>query len=370
MPDKSSMTEKVLSLILIIIPIVAFSEELPRIFVKPRYVIKKESSNTFEVQSVSPDDNKSKNFKTLSKEKSEIRKPASAEMGVSLEDSKVTNDKNLSSNNSTEMSKETVKTEAANNLPSSNEIQKTQAKLIKDVSEKTIELYLMSYFQYNDSTSNYSYRTYNSFFNALELGGKINITESVGVNALYNFSIGADVDGDRASHSKSFVKYNDLQTAISFKIRPNNSSVDVVPVELNILYLDKRMILPTDDVDRVSLKSSGLGIGVKTPLDQNRKPLWDLDISFFPNLQHKEDGTALNMSSGNHKQSSLSEIGINHILFENDRNKLFLRTELQIEKNYFDGPATLQDPKTSNTPSNVSVTNSSLKFSLGFSWGK
>ncbi len=43
--------------------------------------------------------------------------------------------------------------------------------------------------------------------------------------------------------------------------------------------------------------------------------------------------------------------------------------DISTERNVFDGPASLPDPSTGETPSNVSVTNSLYMFSLGYRWG-
>jgi len=241
----------------------------------------------------------------------------------------------------------------------------------KEQAAKTIQLYISHFFLYNSATSNYSFREYNSFSNALELGGRIQLSQAIGAEARYNVSLGADIDGDTLNHSKSFTKFNEFKSGVFFHLDSGSEAeFKINSVEFKLLFIDKRMILPPDDLNRMSLKSTGFGIGVKTPLDLKHPSFWSLDISFYPNLQHAEEKMGIAVSSGNHKQSSLTEVGLNHILFQNARNELYLRTELQVEKNYFDGPAQLLDPKSNATPSNVSITNSTLKLSLGFSWGK
>ncbi len=364
------MLKRAALLLNILFSVNSFSEELPAIFVKPRYIIKKNTTSPSRGIYILEN---TQNDPTIVPKVKQKRTPANTAEVVTADiesssGNKKTNEGVVESTGQTENMMNVVEKENP-----SIELLKG-IKLLDDVENhkelKNVNLYVSSYLNYNNSSSVYSFRDHTSFYNGIELGGKVRFSDQLGVSAFYNFSLGADVDGDTLTHSKVFAKYNDMQSSIDFGFSSPAEFKGASPLRVRLLYRDRRMAVPADSLYRMSIKSTGLGVGIFTPVSDIENSLWDMEISFFPNLQHKEDGATSSASSGNHRQSSLTELGLIRRIFSRGSHELFMRFDVQFEKNYFDGAAGQVDPKTSATPSNVSVTNSNTKFSLGFSWGK
>ncbi len=131
-----------------------------------------------------------------------------------------------------------------------------------DIRNNRLELDVLPVVAYNDSSSNYSYRNYQSYFNAMNIKSNIWFTPLIGISGQVMFSLAADVDSLEANKSRIPAKYEFVDMGINFRkffgISRKSSSL-----EFSILYSDDKMSVPSDNTSRPRLKSSGIGVGLK-----------------------------------------------------------------------------------------------------------
>ncbi len=236
-----------------------------------------------------------------------------------------------------------------------------------DIRNNRLELDVLPVVAYNDSQSAYSYRDYQSYFNALLLKANVWFTPLLGVSGKVLFSLAADV-GAIADHSRVPVKYEFMDLGVNirkfFGLAAQDNSL-----EYSILYTEYKMATPNDNVSRARLKSSGLGLGLKGRFPTSTSYAWVLGGSLFPRLQHVESQTGIAISSGESLESVRIGFDLGGEWKFNRANQMIWNLNLITERNVFNGAANLPDPSNGQTPVNISVTNSLLMFSLGYRWG-
>ena len=236
-----------------------------------------------------------------------------------------------------------------------------------DIRNNRLEIEVAPVVIYNDSSSNYSFRDYQSFFNAMRVRANVWLTPLIGVSGQILFSFAADVDSIMDS-SRVSAKYEAMDLALNFRrffgmSRKSNS------LEFSVLMSENKMTVPTDNTSRARLKSNGLGVGIKARLPTSLSYAWVIGGSFYPRLQHDESETGVDISSGS--LSEVSRVGLDlggEWKFDRE-NQLIWNLGISSERDVFDGAAGLPDPSTGNTPNNVSVTDTFYGFSLGYRWG-
>lgn len=236
-----------------------------------------------------------------------------------------------------------------------------------DIRNNRMELDVLPVVAYNDSQSDYSYRDYQSYFNALVLKTNVWFTPLIGVSGKVLFSLAADV-GAVSDHSRVPAKYEFMDLAVNirkfFGLAAHDNSL-----EYSVLYSEYKMATTNDNTSRVRLKSSGLGLGLKGRFPTSTSYAWVLGGTIFPRLQHVESQTGVAVSSGESLESVRIGFDVGGEWKFNRVNQMIWNLNLITERNVFNGAASLPDPSTGQTPVNVSVTNSLLMFSLGYRWG-
>ncbi|NUN06432.1 MAG: hypothetical protein HUU57_11795 [Bdellovibrio sp.] len=236
-----------------------------------------------------------------------------------------------------------------------------------DIRNNRAEIEVMPAMLYNDAKSNYSYRNYQSYFNALKFRANVWLTPLIGVSGQMLFSFAADVDAVGSS-SRVPAKYEMVDLGINFRkffgvSRKSNS------VEFSVLLSDNKMTVPSDNTSRARLKSQGLGVGLKARIPTSASYAWIVGGSFFPRLQHSEDETGVKVHSGSSEESVRLGVDLGGEWKFTRQSQMIWSVGISSEKNTFDGVAALPDPGTGATPSNVSVSSSLVMFSLGYRWG-
>lgn len=236
-----------------------------------------------------------------------------------------------------------------------------------DVRNNRVEIDITPALIYNEAQSNYSLRDYNSFFNALKFRANVWLTPLIGVSGQILFSFAADVD-EVGSASKVPAKYEMVDLGLNFRrffgvSRKSNS------VEFSLLLSDSKMTVPSDSTSRGRLKSQGLGVGIKARFPISANYAWVFGGNFFPRLQHSESDTGIVVHSGSPEESVRAGLDVGGEWKFSRQSQMIWSLGLSTERNLFDGSASLPDPSSGGTPSNVSVTNSLYMFSLGYRWG-
>ncbi|AHZ85755.1 hypothetical protein Bb109J_c0094 [Bdellovibrio bacteriovorus] len=237
-----------------------------------------------------------------------------------------------------------------------------------DIRNNRLELDVMPVVAYNDSQSNYTFRDYQSFFNALKIRSNVWFTPLIGVSGQILFSFAADVDSVQADQSRVSAKYEFVDLGLNFRkffgvSRKSNS------LEFSLLLSDNKMTVPSDNTSRVRIKTQGLGVGLKARIPTSANYAWTLGGSFFPRLQHSESATGVNIQSGASEESVRIGLDVGGEWKFTRESQMIWSLGASAERNVFDGAAGLPDPGTGLTPNNVSVTNSLYMFSLGYRWG-
>lgn len=237
-----------------------------------------------------------------------------------------------------------------------------------DIRNNRVEIDIMPSMVYNDSQSNYSFRDYQSYFNALKLKSNVWFTPLIGVSGQIMFSMAADLDAMSADRSRVSAKYEQLDLGVNFR-KFFGVSRKASSLEFAVLYTDHKMTVPSDTLSRVRIKSQGLGLGIKSRIPVSTDYAWVLGGTFFPRIQHSEEETGQAISSGSIAESSRVGLEFGGEYKYTRQSQIIWSLGLSTERNIFDGAATFTDPHTGATPSNVSVTNSTYLFSLGYRWG-
>lgn len=236
-----------------------------------------------------------------------------------------------------------------------------------DVRNNKVELEITPVLGYTDSQSNYSYRDYQSLFNALKLKTNVWFTPSIGVSGQMMFSLAADMDSVQDS-SRVPTKYEFMDLGLNLRryfgvSRLSNS------MEFSLLYSDNKVNVDAETTSRPRLKTSGVGLGLKARIPVSEVYAWTLGGSFFPRLQHNESQAGADIKSGTSAENIRIGLDVGGELKFSRESQIIWNLGLSTERNTFDGTASLPDPQTGDTPKNVSVTNSLYMFSLGYRWG-
>lgn len=237
-----------------------------------------------------------------------------------------------------------------------------------DIRNNRVEIDILPSMVYNDSQSNYSFRDYQSYFNALKFKSSVWFTPLIGVSGQILFSMAADLDAMAADRSRVSAKYEQMDLGINFR-KFFGISRKASSLEFSVLYGDHKMTVPSDALSRVRIKSQGLGLGIKSRIPTSTNYAWVLGGTFFPRVQHSEEEAGLAISSGSIAESSRVNLEFGGEYKFTRESQMIWSVGLTTERNVFDGAATVADPNTGATPSNVSVTNSTYLFSLGYRWG-
>ncbi|UXR65646.1 hypothetical protein EZJ49_05190 [Bdellovibrio bacteriovorus] len=237
-----------------------------------------------------------------------------------------------------------------------------------DIRNNRLELDVMPVVAYNDSQSNYGFREYQSFFNALNIRANVWFTPLIGVSGRILFSFAADVDSVAADQSRVPAKYEMVDLGVNFRkffgvSRKANS------LEFSVLLSDSKMTVPTDNTSRARLKTQGLGLGLKGRIPTSADYAWTVGGSFFPRLQHSESETGVAIESGAFEESVRVGLDVGGEWKFTRESQMIWNLGVSVERNIFDGATGIPDPSTGLTPNNVSVTNAFYMLSLGYRWG-
>ncbi len=238
-----------------------------------------------------------------------------------------------------------------------------------DVRNNRLEVEISPVAVYNESKSNYSFREYQSFYDALRFKANVWLTPLIGVSGKFMFSMTSDIDAMEADKSRVTARYEFMDFGLNFRNYFGNSR-KANSLEFSVLYSEDKMNTPSDAANRIRIKTSGFGLGLKARIPSSVDYAWVLGGSFFPRLQHSETTTSSGVNSGSVEDNSRLGVEFGGEWRLSRSSQLLWGLEATAERNMFDGPASQPDPSTGTTPNNVSVTNSFYMFSLGYRWGQ
>lgn len=218
---------------------------------------------------------------------------------------------------------------------------------------------------YTGSSSNYSFRNYHSDGPGLGLGMNLWLTPFFGLQSKYFTSVSSGVrDGD------SIVPMNTSEFEAGIRFRKHfGFTRKSAQVSWGIDYHDQARKISTDSTSYIGGKTSGLSLSVEGVIPSNNMVARTFEIAIRPWQHHSELDTTATARSGSKNETNQVSISLGTQYTLDRNNQMFWKTQYSVERNLFDGGATVADPETGATPNGVSVTNSLLIFYFGFKWG-
>lgn len=219
------------------------------------------------------------------------------------------------------------------------------------------------------SSSNYSFRSYNTFSPKISIDGKLWLTPFLGVYGNYMTSLGGDVSSDPGSNSHVLAQHE--MTEFGFDLRRFfGMSRKSNSLQCGLFYSEYRFTVPGDDTHRVRLRSSGLGLRMFTRIPVAPGYSWIFGGKLIPRVQHQEQTTGISLYSGGSGESSRVDLSLGGEFKMTRQSQIIWELTVSHEKNQFTGEASHTDPETGQKPKGVSVNNTLTIFSFGYRWGQ
>ncbi|OQW51147.1 MAG: hypothetical protein A4S09_10630 [Proteobacteria bacterium SG_bin7] len=220
---------------------------------------------------------------------------------------------------------------------------------------------------YSDSKSNYWFRQYSSASPSISINAAIWLSHSFGLQCSYLSSLGAEISGSPSNVSHIPVSHQWFTFGLQAReYNPNQTSAQFV---YGLKYSDYQFQAPLDSQFRSRLKTSGVGIYLKMVGEKNRGHSNIFEVEIYPQTKHKEVQTSITLNSGEKVETNSVTLGFGQTYSVYQRNHFFWNLRASFEKNNFSGSANVADPKTSQTPTGVTVTNQTYLLEFGYQWG-
>lgn len=221
----------------------------------------------------------------------------------------------------------------------------------------------------NNSKSNYSFRSYNTFSPKMSIAGKLWMTPFLGVYGQYLTSIGADVSSDPGTNSRTLAQHEIAEFGFDVRkffgmSRKSNS------FQYGLFYSEYRFTIPSDETHRTRIRSSGLGLRMFARVPVAPGYSWIFGGKIIPRVQHQEQSTGISLSSGGSAESSRVDFSLGGEFKFVRQSQIIWDLTVSHEKNQFSGEGNITDPETGQKPKGVSVDNTLTIFSLGYRWGQ
>lgn len=238
-----------------------------------------------------------------------------------------------------------------------------------DVRLNRAELNIASGLIMNDARSNYSYRQYSTSSPHITFKGTFWLSPFMSLYGSYLNSVGSDMTANPANNSKIVAQHELTEFGLDLRkhyglSRKSNS------LSYGIFFSEYKLTVPGDSQYRVKLRSSGIGfkVGARLPVSPNYS--WTIGGQLVPRVQTIETATALNLSSGSLGESSRFGINFGGEIKLTRFNQIYWILDGIVEKNQFNGQASVSDPETGVAPRGVGVDNRFLILSFGYRWGQ
>ncbi len=238
-----------------------------------------------------------------------------------------------------------------------------------DPRRNLIELYAAPIFIYNDSSSPYWFRNYTNFAPGFTTQANIWFSPLFGLEANYRKSITGTV---RNSHStEQFVSASHEWITAGLRFRRFFGYGENIPMLLiGLDYREYNFKVPSDDPNRVRLKTTSPRILLETLIPSTARYSWRYSLEVTPFAKHQEIGTGFALQSGTESETFGFGLGVGGEYKLARTSRMFFKLSYFLERNAFSGTANRADLVSGTTPSNVPVANSFTIFEFGYIWGQ
>jgi hypothetical protein len=237
---------------------------------------------------------------------------------------------------------------------------------VQDPRANILDISLAPAYYYNDSSSEYSFRRYNSNGPGFGLGMNLWLTPFFGLQSKFFTS----VSSSQRSGGLNSVP-TELQTfAAGMRFRKHfGYSRKAAHLSWGLDYQDDTNKISRVSETTIGRKSSGLNLALEAVVPNSATYAHTVTIEVRPRLKHSELSTGVDARSGSRNETNALGLSLGGLWTLDRRNQLFWRGQYSVERNLFSGEATRMDPHNDETPDGVSVTNTMMIFQLGFRWG-
>lgn len=218
---------------------------------------------------------------------------------------------------------------------------------------------------YDGSSSNYSFRNYHSDGPGFGLGMNLWLTPFFGLQSRYFSSVSSSM---RDGPNSVPVDTQEFEAGLRFR-RHFGYTRKSAQLSWGIDYHDFSNKISPDATTAVGSKTSGLSLSLEGSIPIGATYAHTFEVTIRPYQHHSEQSTSINAQSGGSSETNAVSLSLGGEWTLDHKNQVFWKTEYGVERNLFQGQATVTDPKTGQTPNGVSVTDSLVIFYFGFKWG-
>ncbi len=238
----------------------------------------------------------------------------------------------------------------------------------KDYRLNMVEVSIAPVYLYQDSQSSYWYRSFHNSSPGIYANAKLWLTPFFGINSSFMTSLGGDMVGSLDGKDRIQVDHQMFDLGLRFR-KFFGTSLKSPQLSFGIDYYEHQLRLPPNSPNRIGTKTGGPRLVLDAYLPKKGVSFWNVGVELMPKSGHLEVKTAADVKSGEPGTNHGAGVWIGGLYNFDGVHQMFWKLSHRVEKNIFEGAASLPDPRTGETPEGVSVTNSLTIFSLGYRWG-
>ena len=231
-----------------------------------------------------------------------------------------------------------------------------------------LEIEIAPIFVYDDSSSPYAHRRYNTAGTGFSGTARAWASPSVGVEASYASTVAGHASD--AVNGQTSIDADHEWMRIGLRGRRRFGSGSRSPsLVLGLDYWEYAFNVPADAALRERLRTKGVEISLAGEVPVSRSYAWTFRIAAAPRAQSEEISTQNNVRSGSSPETNVVEAAVGGRYAFDRSNEIYWKLTERVEQTQHSGAASAPDFLTGSTPSNVPVMNSFTIFELGYAWG-
>jgi hypothetical protein len=236
----------------------------------------------------------------------------------------------------------------------------------EDPRANVLSVSLAPAYYYNDSSSSYSFRRYNSTGPGIGLGMNLWLTPFFGLQSKFFSSVSASQRNGEVNSVPTDLQ--NFEAGLRFR-RHFGYSRKSAQLSWGLDYHDSMNKISKESTASIGRKSSGLSLVVEGEIPTSNVYSHTFELDIRPRLKHSEMNTGVEARSGTKNETNAIGLTGGGVWTLDRHNQVFWKGQYLVERNLFDGQSTLVDPSNDKTPEGVSVTNTLVIFYFGFRWG-